>query len=227
MILPKIEGYNNILQNSFYFAADSMYFNLYGKALIKSLKKHASWANIHAHMFNPTETDLTWLQQNNVTCSYEYVDEKIEEIKTYYACVRFIRIPEIFSNNTRIISLDADGIAVRPIAKEKFLSDTDYSKVLWREKQKQSLASSIIYGPDDFRFRYAGILKQHFLKDDFKWFLDQNVLDQMIKNNEVKTFTERDWGNSKIGKQTLIWSAKGNKKSNNEFQCLISSYTEN
>jgi hypothetical protein len=178
-------------------------------------------------LFNPTNEQIVWLRNYNITCSYEFIDENIEEIKTYYACVRFIRIPEIFSNNTRIISLDADGIAVRPITKEKFLSDTNVSKVLWREKQKQSLASSIIYGPDDFRFRYADILKQHFLKDNFKWFLDQNVLDQMIKNKEVQIFTERDWGNSKIGKQTLIWSAKGNKKSNNEFQCLISSYTEN
>jgi hypothetical protein len=227
MILPQISIENKISNDGFYFAADSIYFNLYGMALIKSLKSNATWANIHVHLFNPTPDDIKWLRDNKNTYSFESVNPKISEIKTYYACVRFVRIPEIFSNNTRIISLDADGVAVRPITKEKFLSDTNVSKVLWREKQKQSLASSIIYGPDNFRFRYADILKKHFLTDDFKWFLDQNVLDQMIKNNEVKTFTERDWGNRKIGKNTLIWSAKGDKKLNNEFQYLIRSYTEN
>jgi hypothetical protein len=46
----------------------------------------------------------------------------------------------------------------------------------------------------------------------------------MIAANEVETFTEKDWGNSKIGKQTLIWSAKGDKKSNEEFQELVQQY---
>jgi hypothetical protein len=226
MNLPKIYGDQQIKTDSFYFGANDAYLEIYGKSLCISLKKYAPWSHVHAHLFNPTKTQITWLKKHNVTCSYEYVDETIEEIKTYYACVRFIRIPEIFSKEFRIISLDADGIAVRPITKEKFLSDTNFSKVLWREKQQQSLASSILYGPDNFRFRYADILKQYFLEDNFKWFLDQNVLDQMIKNKEVKTFVERDWGNGKIGKNTLIWSAKGDKKSNNEFQSLIDSYIE-
>lgn len=224
MKLPSIILKNKIKIDSFYFGCDSVYFSTYGKSLVKSLKKFASWANIHVHLFNPTSIDIEWLKDNKCTHSYEFVDANISEIKTYYACVRFIRIPEIFSSTARIISLDADGIAVRPITKEKFINDTNFSKVLWREKHQQSLASSVLYGPDEFRVAYATQLSKYFLEDNFKWFLDQNVMDRMIGSNEVKTFTEKDWGNSKIGKHTLIWSAKGDKKLNNEFQELVQQY---
>lgn len=224
MLLPNIQGNVNIVKDGFYFAADKNYFDLYGKALCLSLKEFAPWANVHVHLFNPFPTQLEWLRKNNVTASYETVDDSFKEIKTYYACVRFVRVPEIFHPDARVISIDADGVAVKPILKEKFLRYTETSKVLWREKQQQSLASSVIFGLDDFRLRYANKIKQHFLNDNVKWFLDQNILDEMIFNKEVSIFTERDWGNSKIGKNTLIWSAKGDKKNNEEFQKILNQY---
>lgn len=226
MILPPIHGQTNISGNIFYFGADNEYLELYGKALCLSLKKFAPWAQVHVHLFNPVVKQLNWLKNHDITCSYEHVEESIDEIKTYYACVRFIRIPEIFCKISRIISLDADGVAVRPITKEKFMIDTNVSKVLWREKHQQSLASSVLYGPDKFRFRYANLLKNHFLEDNYKWFLDQNIMDSMIAAGQVDIFTEKDWGNSKIGKQTLIWSAKGNKKDNDKFQELVQQYLD-
>lgn len=224
MILPNILGHVNISNNSFYFAADSLYFENYGKALVSSLKARAPWAHIHVHLFNPLVDQFDWLTNHNSTYSYEYVDPLLKEIKTYYACVRFIRVPEIFTKEARVISLDADGIAVRPITEEKFISDTNVSKVLWREKHQQSLASSVLYGPDKFRFKYAKRLRQRFLNDDYQWFLDQDIMDEMIATNDVETFTDRDWGNAKIGKKTLIWSAKGDKKNNEEFQKLLQEY---
>lgn len=224
MILPEINGQKNITQNSFYFAADAGYLNLYGKALALSLKEHAPWANIHIHIFNPTSDQLNWCSNNNITHTYETVDTNINELRTYYACVRFIRIPEIFHNSSRIISLDCDGIAIKTISKEKFLEDTNRSKVLWREKQQMSLASSVFYGPDNFRFNYANKLKPYFENDSYKWFLDQEIMDEMLKQLEVESTTATDWGNPKIGKSTLIWTGKGDKKFNPEFQTILKKY---
>jgi lipopolysaccharide biosynthesis glycosyltransferase len=148
------------------------------------------------------------------------------EIKTYYACVRFIRIPEIFENTARLISLDCDGIAVRPITKEKFLTDTKNSAALWRAKVQTSLASSVFFGVDNFRNKFAEQLKLYFDNDTFKWFLDQNILDKMIANKEVDFIEFRDWGNSKIGRNTLIWTAKGARKIDHEFQNMLKTYKE-
>lgn len=217
MLISDIKGDTNVSKDSFYFAADSTYFNLYGKSLCLSLQKFAPWANIHVHLYNPLDEQLNWSRLHNLTVSYEFCPIDYEEIKTYYACVRFVRVGEIFSPNTRIMSIDADSIVVRPISEERFLQDTETSKVLWREKQQQSLASPVIFGLDDFRYRYSKKLKHCFANNEVKWFLDQNILDRMISAKEVETFTNRDWSNSKIGKHTLIWSAKGNRKNDDVF----------
>lgn len=216
MILPKISGDVDISNDGFYFGCDSIYFELYGQALLKSLEIHAPWANKHVHLFNPTETQIQWCKNNKTTLSFEYISLD-KEIKTYYACVRFIRIPEIFKENTRLISLDCDSISVKEIPKSEFLKDTDKSAVLWRKKSNTSLAGSVFFGPDNFRYLYANNLKQYFYNDSYEWFLDQNVLDIMVKNKEVDILEHRSWANSKIKRDTYIWSAKGNKKLSKEF----------
>jgi len=223
MILPKIQGNLNISKNSFFIGSDSIYMELYTKFLALSLKKYAPWANIHLHIFNPTLEQIQWCIKNTITCTYEYV--KLEkEPNTYYACVRFIRIPEIFKNDTRIITLDADGIAIKDIDEKIFMDFTNHSAVMWREKQKTSLASSVFFGNDSFRFLYSDRLTYYFKNDSFNWFLDQNILDQLIKLEHVKTTISNIWGNPKIGKNTLIWTAKGEKKFNLEFQKLQKQY---
>lgn len=224
MILPNIDGNKNVTKDSFYFGCDSKYFNTYGIPLVNSLKVHAPWSHIHIHLFNPTDDDINWCNASSVSVSYENIDPTIPEINTYYACVRFIRIPEIFNPSTRIISLDCDGIVVAPISKEKFMADTDVSKLLWRQKQQKSLASSVFFGPDDFRVRYADKLKPAFDNDSFRWYLDQNVMDAMIANNEVAITEMTDWGWPKIKSGTLIWTGKGDRKHNPEFQELLTRY---
>ena len=224
MILPTILGDTNVDHDSLYFGCDAVYFKQFGVPLINSLKEHAPWANIHVHIFNPEPQQLVWCKDNSVTVSYEIVDTSIKELNTYYACVRFIRIPEIFNNNTRIISLDCDGIAIRTISKDKFLEDTNLSKVLWREKQQKSLASSVFFGPDNFRFRYADKLKSYFDNDSYGWYLDQNIMDQMIANREVEITTSAAWGWHKAKGTVMILSAKGNTKNEPAFQELVKKY---
>jgi hypothetical protein len=226
MILPEIVIEKKVSVNSFYFAADTVYFENFGKPLALSLKEHASWSNVHAHLFNPTQEQIKWCNKNNITVSYETVDPTINEINTYYACVRFIRVPQIFEKTARIISLDCDGVVVRPIAEEKFLEDTKHSAALWRNKGQTSLASSLFFGVDNFRNKFAEKLIPHFKNDSFKWYLDQEVLDIMIKNKEVEIVELRDWGNPKVNTNTLIWTAKGNRKTDPGFQAELNKYKD-
>jgi hypothetical protein len=217
MILPVIQGDVGISKNSFYFGCDRVYFNTYGKPLINSIKKFAPWANIHAHIFNPLPEQIVYCKNIGISCSYEYVDQTINEINTYYACVRFIRIPEIFNFNTRIISFDCDGIAVKELPQQLFLEETNVSKITWRAKHQRSLASTVFFGPDDFRIRYADKLKSYFEEDKYYWFLDQDVMDIMVKANEIGYTETSTWGNHKMRSDTLIWTGKGDTKFNQNF----------
>lgn len=226
MKLPPILGQTNISGNSFFFGADSIYFEQFGKSLAKSLRKYAGWANVHIHLFNPTDAQIIWCQKNQFTASYEFVSEDCKDLRTYYACVRFIRIPEIFKSDARIISIDCDGVAIKLISKDKFLKDTEKSAVLWRSKNQTSLASSVFFGVDDFRVKLAKRLIPYFENDSFKWFLDQIIMDEMIREKEVSIVEFRDWGNPKIGVNTLIWTVKGDRKNDPEFQKLITLYRD-
>ncbi len=212
MNIPQIQGQTNQSGKFFFFAADNNYFNLYGKALAYSLKQHAPWAKVHVHIYNPTADQLTWCDQHSVSYTYESVDRDYKEIKTYYACVRFIRIPEIFSNDSRIISFDCDVLARKEIPENVFDRDTKSSRVTIRKKTGKSLASAIFFGPDDFRHRYANHLKENFAKDNVYWFLDQVVLDEMLSKGEADPIGYEIWTSTKMNNNDIFWTAKGDRK---------------
>ena len=161
MILPSLNVPSRLVGNFFYFAADSNYFDLYGKALALSLLQHAPWANVHVHLYNPTNEQLEWCSQKNVSYTDELIDINNKEFNTLCACIRFIRIPEIFDPSANIISFDCDVIANKTIPLTKFLEATDLSKITIRKGGK-SLASAISFGPDDFRNTYSTRLYESF-----------------------------------------------------------------
>jgi hypothetical protein len=225
MKLPQIQGNINITKNSFYFGCDSLYFTKYGTGLANSLKVHAPWANIHCHIFNPTGEQLEWCKQKNISVSYEFIETNIRESNTYYACVRFIRIPEIFHPNTKIISLDCDSIVVGELSEKKFIEDTAATKVFWRTKGNKSLASTVLIGPDNVRLDYANRLRVAFENDTYKWFLDQDIMDEMISQHKFGITTDVTWGTTSLKKNNgLIWTGKGDKKFSAEFQNLLEHY---
>jgi hypothetical protein len=225
MKLPQIQGDLGITKNSFYFGCDSLYFTKYGTVLANSLRIHAPWANIHCHIFNPTDEQLNWCKRKNLSVSYEFIDSTIREPNTYYACVRFIRVLEIFDPTAKIISLDCDSIAIHPLPEQKFIEDTKSTKVFWRTKGNKSLASTVLFGPDNVRVEYAKKLLTAFEDDSYKWFLDQDVMDEMISKNEFGITTDITWGSTSLKKKEgLIWTGKGDKKFSKEFQDLLEQY---
>jgi len=220
-IIHKGEKYPN---KGFYFGCDTKYFELYGKALALSIKEKASWANTHIHIFNPYEDQLEWCnRQSNLSVTWEYIKD-IDELQTYYACVRFIRIPEIYENHQPIISFDCDMLMNKKISEEYFDSEVLESKVTCKPKNGDSLASSIIFGPDDFRNLYAHLLKKEFEKNNIYWFLDQHILNQIIKDKHVNTMGF-EWTGLKMNDNEIMWTAKGNKKqSKQQYVKLVDHY---
>ncbi len=225
MILPTISGNISLSGKFFYFGCDFLYFEEYGKTLANSLKIYAPWATVHCHIFNPTSEQLEWCKLKSISVSYEYIDPEIREAKTYYACVRFIRVPEIFNSSARIISLDCDSVVIADLSENQFDKDTSSTKVFWRTKGGRSLASAVMFGPDNIRNAYADILRKSFEDDSYQWFLDQNVMDQMISENKFGITTDTTWGTAAPHKKKgCIWTGKGDKKFSKEFQDLLEQY---
>ena len=85
MILPNLSITQKLSGKFFYFAADTKYFELYGKALALSLLRHAPWANVHVHLYNPTIEQKTWCEIRNISFSVEIIDVAAKEFNTLCA----------------------------------------------------------------------------------------------------------------------------------------------
>lgn len=223
MILGNMQGSIGLEGNFFFFAADEIYFDDFGKALAKSLKAKASWANIHVHLYNPRSDQLEWCAKHHITASFETVNKTDPNFSTICACVRFIRIPEIFSPTAKIIAFDCDVIANKDIPKSKFNDDTVCSKVTVK-KNGRALASAISFGPDSFRFFYRDALLEKFNKDEIYWFLDQDILDRLIADKKVETMSFGNWTGTKMTENQIIWTAKGSRKFENEQYSKLLNY---
>lgn len=224
MQLSIINGNLNLSGKFFYFAADTIYFDLYGKGLSLSLKNKAPWSQVHVHLFNPSEEQLKWCKSKKISFTFESVDiSDDEKRKTYYACVRFIRIPEIFNDSSNILSLDCDQLANKNIPEIKFDQDTSISKVTVK-KNGRALASAIGFGKDNFRHEYRNRLLSEFENDNIYWFLDQDILDQLISERKVETMGF-DWTGTKMTENQMMWTAKGERKnSKQQYVDLLNYY---
>jgi hypothetical protein len=194
--------------------------------LALSLLDRAPWSKIHVHFYNQTIEQKDWCERKNISYSNDIIDRDNPEFRTLCACIRFIRIPEIFEQSARIIAFDCDVIAKNIIPKEKFIEDTKVSKVTLR-KGNRSLASAITFGNDNFRNDFRDRLLKNFEIDNIYWFLDQDVLDEMLQEEKVATMRS-DWGGTKMLDGQMIWTAKGDRKiSRAQYQQLIDYYLKN
>jgi hypothetical protein len=142
---------------------------------------------------------------------------RIELMKTYYACTRFIRLSELLTKPTYVIMLDTDSLV-----RNRFdLLSKDYDIHIYEKNHKkhvkytQHLASTIFYTGTDSSLRlihdHARLILEEYNKDTLYWFLDQETLDVAIQKYSKKaldlSFVDFDMKDA-----SNIWCAKGPRK---------------
>jgi hypothetical protein len=76
MQLPAVQGSLSQCSYYIYTACDSGYFASFGKTLINSIQANSN-LGVHVHLFNPTEDQLEFCAQKNVSTTHEIVDIEI------------------------------------------------------------------------------------------------------------------------------------------------------
>lgn len=75
MILPPLHGKLNQSDFFIYAAADSTYFDQYGKTLINSVLKHTPYG-VHMHIYNPTDAQIAFCDSiDRVSATWEYITQ--------------------------------------------------------------------------------------------------------------------------------------------------------
>jgi hypothetical protein len=133
--------------------------------------------------------------------------------KTYYACARFVRLQEIFSESTTVFAADIDAVvrlAIPELPKEKdfYIHHITGKKArflaggLWLNSAKET---------KNFLHDYAQRLRTNIGQDYLYWGIDQDVLDPIIpKYNHGQLPIEYiDWN---MHSSSYVWTAKGSRK---------------
>jgi hypothetical protein len=76
MQLPVVQGSLKQTEYCIYTACDSEYFASFGRILINSVQANTA-LGIHVHLFNPTNDQLEFCAQKNVSVTYENVDRNM------------------------------------------------------------------------------------------------------------------------------------------------------
>lgn len=262
MKLPVING--KLSQQSFfvYAAADTVYFDRYGRGLINSVLKNTGHG-VHLHLYNPTQSQLDWLdQRERVSYTWEqsdpaqfdpavtfwtqpmlpepYASRRNKMLglkqfsdsanlvswlyKTYYACMRFVRLAEFVTEPRAFLEIDVDGIVRKPFA-TLFRDHND----IWLYKKDKGghLAGSILYSGSPASLNFvqdlAEAIATQIQQDNLYWFLDQNCLDSIIVKYR-HGYLPIDYVDWHMRPNSAIWSAKGKRKELSVFQQELARY---
>lgn len=135
--------------------------------------------------------------------------------KTYYACMRFVRLAELVQPTHRLLAIDVDGIV-----RKTFDTDLGSNDVYLYQKEKHGkfagyLAGAILYNAQPATMAFinelAQVLRSEIEQNNLYWFLDQNNLDVIVPrySRGLLPINYIDWH---MGKDSAIWSAKGQRK---------------
>lgn len=144
--------------------------------------------------------------------------------KTYYACMRFVRLAEIVKQPQQFLEIDIDGI-VRSTFPTEFADGKDF--YLYRKDKGGHLAGSILFGANSasqqFIQELANKIRQQIEADNIYWFLDQHTIDAVVPkyNLGLLPISYVDWH---MKPDSAIWSAKGKRKELEVFKQELKKY---
>ena len=269
MIIPPLQG--KLKQDSFfiYAAADSNYFDQFGRALINSITCNTQDTGIHLHLYNPTadqidfcqnkpKVSVTWEEftqadlqpavdywsrldlpepdasrRTKMLCMKQFADS--DDVarwihKTYYACMRFVRLAELVTEPQRFLAIDVDGLVRKSFA-QKFADDSNYDFYLYQKMKKGlpsgHLAGSILYTEKPAALNFiqtmGNQIRQEIVKDNIYWFLDQHVLDD-VNTKYRRGLLPIDYIDWHMKPASAIWTAKGKRKELEVFKNELRKY---
>lgn len=155
-------------------------------------------------------------------------DRDIHErmMKTYFACVRFVRLAEIFDCRWEMFAMDVDAVVRSPLQSP----GRNHAFYLHRihGRKARFLAGGIWINADKnnnvFLNEYAGAIQDYFHRDHVYWGIDQDVLENVAPGNSPGqlpiSYIDWNWGD-----HSTVWTAKGTRKTDPVFQAAKNQYS--
>lgn len=219
-------------------ACDPLYLR-FAKALIRSIDFFSPGYDVVLVVINPSSGDHADLQalaeqarRTSVSIVAQTINVKtwsLERRRAYYACARFLVLPEILRGAPcPVICIDADSLVVNPL-KPALVAETENPDIaLWRRDLETSnlpdnlkVAAGVVafFNTEAalvFAEKLSASLAEVFETGTGAWYVDQVLLSRLITEmaETVKASNLnarfKDFGRFKTW--AVIWSAKGDTK---------------
>ena len=195
-------------------ACDNQYYNQWAINCINSIKQTNPWIAIHVVIANPS-SDIKKIKDVN------YYYETIEFPNTtceipYYQALRFLKVPEIFSNNELVMTLDCDTVCTRPFSIQDFTDVCKTIHVQRHQKADKWMAGLVTYGDNE---EFRNNLRDDLLAEPLdKWVYgrDQDILNPLSKKYNFQKLNVGQWMSFGKGKGIFI-TLKGTQKTKDKF----------
>lgn len=209
-----------------YAACDSKYFIDHAQAFVYSANDVRK--DVHIHIVNPTEEALSLAVLLNATTvvktTFSFSDANLsqatpEQVRTFYACSRFMYLPQIVQTAKKVLCLDIDCYIMQEFhfdnrAKAGYFPREPLPGTVGWEAAGTRVAAGVVYVAD---MGIANKIAKGIETVEMRWFADQIVLSNVfneIGDNNIIKFDERfmDW---EFKPGTTIWTGKGPRKYDN------------
>lgn len=144
--------------------------------------------------------------------------------KTYYACARFVRLAEVHRQCPTVFACDVDAVVRKPIPKLGTEKDFYIHQIFGSKARFLAGGLYLNSNATGFVDAYASVLREKISQDILYWSIDQDVLDPLVPRYNYGQLPEImiDWN---MRHDSVIWTAKGARKSNEQFISAQRQYT--
>jgi hypothetical protein len=244
--IPDVAGQVPVGLNTpllFFAAADSRYFEKFGRSFLGSLIEHQTVPSVHIHLFNPQPDQLGYLQRLaasdhrlRLSFTWEQVDLRpLPEDRRgrYYYSVRFVRMAHIArAAAANCLCLDIDVLLVRPV--EQLLAALqDCDVAFYPRFERFGIDTKLLAGT--FFIRHASIpdLLLSNIANRISRFVSSghvlNKLDQIIIYDEYRKLRKQGSGlrfkaldeqviDTQFTDTGIIWYPKGQSKNDSLYE---------
>jgi hypothetical protein len=145
--------------------------------------------------------------------------------KTYYACVRFVRLAELFDPAFHMFAMDVDAVVRAPLLSPGAEHRFYIHRILGR--RARYLAGGIwlnsFVDNQIFLTEYSEAICDYFDRDYVYWGIDQDVLEHVIPRHDHGELPRGyiDWD---MQDSSAVWTAKGSRKDLEIFRKELGRY---
>jgi len=217
-ILGSVFGDKSQEKNNIFLACDNIFYHRFAINCAKTIRYFSPYLHIHIHVVNH---EGYLYQDNKITYSFEKFPKLPEHPSTrYYASVRLLRSSELFDQDQRVMIIDVDSLALKPIQEHEYIDQTSKLSQLVRKGGRWN-NSMICLGlgkeADEFKKSIREKLLEIPITTWDGWY-DQDCIDKIRHLHNIQPIS-LSWLNFTLKKNnSYFYSGKGERKENDKFK---------